>query len=280
MRSTSCSEQPDGHHPGMSAADRRRLRTVFEDVPELYDRARPTYPAAVFDGLEELAKLAPGARVLEIGCGTGQASAELASRGFRLLCVELGPSLARLARANLSAFRDVEVVNAAFETWDAEGRRFDAVVAFSAFHWLDPEAAYAKAATVLDPGAALAIVSTQHVQRPGGDRFWTDVQEDYDAVVPSDQNRPPPPPDEVPDELAEMEASGCFRAVGARRYIWDVEYTADSYVDVLETYSGHRDFDRATRDELYDRIRRRIDGHPGGRVTKTYVSILNVAARA
>src|SRR5207244_1472501 len=62
--------------------DRERLRETFGSVAELYDRARPEYPTAVFDDLEELAQLEPGSRVLEIGPGTGKATVELAERGY------------------------------------------------------------------------------------------------------------------------------------------------------------------------------------------------------
>ena len=260
----------------MSASDRNRLRATFEEVAELYDRARPTYPAAVFDDLAELGRLRPGSRVLEIGCGTGKATVDLARRGFRLVCVELGPSLADLARAKLRPFPDVEVITAAFETWEPGARRFDAVVAFSAFHWLDPETGYRKAAEALTPTGVLAIASSEHVA--GRDSFWAGVQEDYDAVDPREDNRPPPAPEEVPDLLAEMEASGCFRALAAPRHVRELVYTAETYIDVLETYSGHRALDAAVREELHRRIRRRIAGRPGGRVVKTYLTILNVGA--
>jgi cyclopropane fatty-acyl-phospholipid synthase-like methyltransferase len=52
-------------------------------VPELHDRARPTYPGPLFDDLASLGALGDGARVLEIGCGTGKATLALAGRGFR-----------------------------------------------------------------------------------------------------------------------------------------------------------------------------------------------------
>jgi tRNA G46 methylase TrmB len=61
----------------------RSLRTSFEEVPELHDRARPTYPGPLFDDLASLGALGDGARVLEIGCGTGKATLALAGRGFR-----------------------------------------------------------------------------------------------------------------------------------------------------------------------------------------------------
>src|SRR5439155_15943442 len=157
--------------------------------------------------------------------------------------------------------------------------RYDAVVSFTAFHWLDPEVRYAKAAALLRAGGALAVVTTKHVLASGGDTFWGEVQDDYDAVVPSDENRPPPSPDEVADLSGEVEASGRFQMVAARRYLWDVSYGPDEYVDVLETYSGHRTIPERQRLDLYARIRRRIEARPEGRVRKTYLAILNLARR-
>src|SRR5690348_11321955 len=76
------------------APDGSSLRSIFDEAAELYDRARPGYPTALFDDLAGLADLGPGRRVLEIGCGTGQASVPLAARGCALVCVELGPGMA------------------------------------------------------------------------------------------------------------------------------------------------------------------------------------------
>ena len=56
--------------------DYQRMRETFDKDAERYDRARPRYPARMFDDLAA-AGVAPGARVLEIGCGTGQATASL-----------------------------------------------------------------------------------------------------------------------------------------------------------------------------------------------------------
>jgi len=93
------------------------LRDTFDEAPELYDRVRPDYPAAVFEDLTTLARLRPGSRVLELGCGTGQATVPLATRGFEVVAIELGAGLADVARRNLAAFPGVDIVNAAFEEW-------------------------------------------------------------------------------------------------------------------------------------------------------------------
>jgi ubiquinone/menaquinone biosynthesis C-methylase UbiE len=260
------------------------LRTTFEQVPELYDRARPNYPSEVFDDLAALAELRAPARIVEIGCGTGRATLPLAERGYEITCVELGEQLAAVARRKLASFQNVEVIDANFESWQPPHAEFDAVVAFSSFHWIALETRYTKPASVLRKHGMLAVVSTKHVLPTDGDDFFVEVQEDYEAVVPDDPNTKagaggPPAPDAVADFSDEISASGRFGNVAARRYVWNVIYTADDYIAVLNTYSGHRALDNDTRERLLSRIHRRIEARPDRQVRKTYLTMLNVAQR-
>jgi protein-L-isoaspartate O-methyltransferase len=268
----------------VSGTPQELLRTTFEQVPELYDRARPNYPPEIFDDLVALAQLPTKARLLEIGCGTGQATLPLVERGYEITCVELGEQLAAVARRKLATFSTVEVINANFESWRPERAEFDAIVAFTAFHWISAETRYTKTAELLRERGRLAIVATQHVLPLDGDPFFVDVQQDYEAVVPDDPSTKagaggPPRPDAVADLSNEIALSGRFRNVGARRYLWDMTYTADDYIAALNTYSGHRALDDETRERLLARIHRRIETRPDGRVRKTYLAMLNVAER-
>ena len=97
-------------------AERERLRRTFDKVADAYQAARPDYPAALYEDLLTVTGLAPGDRILEIGCATGKATLPLARRGFPMTCIELGTDLARAARANLAGY-DVSVVEGAFESW-------------------------------------------------------------------------------------------------------------------------------------------------------------------
>jgi cyclopropane fatty-acyl-phospholipid synthase-like methyltransferase len=76
------------------AGEQQSLRTTFDSAADLYQRARPEYPEALFDTLAELAGLGAGDRLLEVGCATGKATIPLARRGFRITCIEIGPRLA------------------------------------------------------------------------------------------------------------------------------------------------------------------------------------------
>jgi SAM-dependent methyltransferase len=258
--------------------DRERLRETFGSVAELYDRARPEYPAAVFDDLEELAGLESGSRVLEIGPGTGKATIELARRGYAVTGVELSPELAEVARRNVP---DAELIVADFESWEPEEPGFDAVTAFTAFHWIAPDLRCAKPARLLRPGGALAVVTGRHVLPPDGDSFFAEVQEDYDAVRPHPDNRPPPPPEEVDDWTAatDLEGSGLFVDVVERRHLVTLTYTADSYVAVLGTFSDNLALPEEQRDELFRRIHARIAARREGTVTKHHLLVLTVGTR-
>src|SRR5919199_6293135 len=70
------------------------LRTSFDEVALLYDQVRPGYPERLFDDVVALSGIPPQGRILEIGCGTGQATLPFARRGYQIQCVELGASMA------------------------------------------------------------------------------------------------------------------------------------------------------------------------------------------
>jgi SAM-dependent methyltransferase len=108
-------------------------RFTFDGVAELYDRHRPRYPDALFDELAALSAISPEGRILEIGCGTGQATIPLARRGFSVLCLEPGPALARLAQQKLAGFPKVEILPLTFEAWPVEAAAFSLVVSAQAF---------------------------------------------------------------------------------------------------------------------------------------------------
>src|SRR5436190_10106737 len=70
------------------------LAKQFDRIADEYE-ARPAYPDWVFDRLVARCGLGPGARVLEIGAGSGQATLPMLQRGAQVTAVEPGASLAR-----------------------------------------------------------------------------------------------------------------------------------------------------------------------------------------
>ncbi|MFE6039367.1 class I SAM-dependent methyltransferase [Streptomyces sp. NPDC056452] len=260
---------------------RAHLGGIFDEDAELYDRARPGYPPELYDDLAELAGARHGSRVLEVGCGTGQATVPLAGRGCRITAVEAGARMAAVARRNLAGAASVEVVTARFESWPLPQEPFDAVVSATAFHWIDPAVRVAKAADALRPGGALAVVRSQHV-RGGTEEFFVEVQRCYERFDPRTPPglRPPAAADiDGSDHAREVARSGRFGPTAFRRYEQDLTYTTSEYLEVLRTYSGHRDLPEAARSGLLGCIAGLIEGRYDGRVTKRCLIELGVSHR-
>lgn len=258
------------------------LATTFDTAAELYERARPGYPQRLFADLAASAGLeGAGARVLEIGAGTGKATRGLLGRGWRVVALEPGPELAAVAGRVLAGLGDVEIVVAPFERWEAgDLARFDLVFAATSWHWLDPEVAYRRAAELLRSGGHLAIVATEHVMPPDGDDFFRQVEAAYDKVGMGDGLGGPAPPQaiEAPD-VAAIGSSGFFAPPIVHRYVWGQEYTAEEYLGVLSTYSGHIAASAQQRETLFTRIRGMIAARPSATVCKHYLNTLQIARR-
>jgi hypothetical protein len=136
---------------------------------------------------------------------------------------------------------------------------------------------------VLEIGAGTgqaAIVATEHVlPKAGADSFFREVEEAYDAVGIGDgQSGPMPPESIVAPDLASLDASGLFGVVVVvRRYLWSRSYSADQYLALLSTYSGHIAAASWQRERLFQDIRQRIEARPGASVRKHYLTMLQFA---
>ena len=143
-------------------ADRAEVRgygSVFDEIADAYELHRPTYPDALIDRTCEVAGLAPGARVLEIGCGTGQLTRSLLARGLRVTAVEPGERLIARARKQLDGAGEVQFVNAHLEEAALQPAHYRAVFSASAIHWVDPDVSWWKLAEALVDGGTLALIS-------------------------------------------------------------------------------------------------------------------------
>jgi SAM-dependent methyltransferase len=260
------------------------LRTTFDEAASLYDEVRPGYPEELFDDVISLSGIEPAGRILEIGCGTGQATVPFARRGYRILCVELGENLAAVARRNLEGYPRADVRTGAFEDLALQDGSFELVISATAFHWLDPDVAYPKVARILGDGGSLALFWNVHVHSDASEGFFEDAQRIYEREAPEivgpDDHKGLPRPDEVHDRTDEIRDTGLFGRITTRHYQWDETYDSRSYLRVLNTYSGHRSLGDETRRRLFRGIADLIDTRFGGSVVKGYLTTLYVAERS
>lgn len=251
----------DGAHPHYS--DVQRL--AFGRVAELYDRARPSYPAAAIDALLQYGGLRPGSRVAEIGAGTGKATVLLAARGLHVTAIEPSAEMAAVARAKLAGRPDVTIVECPFETWEPADR-FDALVSVQAWHWIDPAVRYARARRVLAPGATLAAVWsfpdwTRCPARDALSRAYAGAPVTLQADFPMHPHSEPTRL--AGDWVAEINADGGFHAAEVRCFPWSERYTGEGYTALLATHQDHILLGDGDRAALMGAIERCIEGNGG-----------------
>lgn len=270
----------------MTEADAGRLGRVFNEVPDLYDRARPGYPDALFADLSEITGLGQGSRVLEVGCGTGQATRPLAALGCRVTAVEPGEGLAALARRNLAAFGNVEIETAMFEDWDDRGRRFDVLVAASSWHWVDPAIGWPKARRMLNPGGWIALLGNVVIRAPGEPEAYAETADLHERFSPGNPAWGHPP---LADEVragSERWGPGAedpgdlFGPAIVRWYPTVKWFDGESFADHLRTLSVYRKLSADVREPLLDAIAERIRTRLDDRIARRYLSILRAGQRA
>ncbi|MHB1432061.1 MAG: class I SAM-dependent methyltransferase [Streptosporangiaceae bacterium] len=263
-----------GYDRGQAAHEQRGVAEGFGADAGRYDRARPSYPA---DLVQRIVDASPGRDVLDVGCGTGISSRLFAAAGCRVLGVDPDPRMAELARQAGTA---AEVSR--FEDWEPSGRKFDAVIAAQAWHWVDPVAGVAKAAAVLRPNGRFAV-------------FWNasgppaDLRAAFagafrqvlgDSPVAGFWDRP----------AVEVYRAGCVRVADAVRQTgafgepeewlsyWQRPYTRDEWLDLVPTTGGFIRQPDSVQAELIERLGAAVD-EAGGAFVMSYATIAATAAR-
>jgi trans-aconitate methyltransferase len=91
----------------------------------------------------------PGERILDVGCGTGQLTAEIANSGAEVVGLDLSAEMIAAASTNFPQLQ-FEVADIAAANYDGE---FDAVFSNAALHWVrNQDAAINTIARALKPG--------------------------------------------------------------------------------------------------------------------------------
>jgi SAM-dependent methyltransferase len=255
----------------------RQVAREFGTEAGRYDRARPGYPDELITAIVAASPGGQAPRVLDVGCGTGISSRQFQAAGCTVLGVDPDARMADVARQHGI---DVEIVS--IEEWDPAGRRFDAVVAGQAWHWVDPVAGAAKAAQALLPGGRLAPFWNVFQPPPGIAAAFAAV---YEEVLPN-----------LPVNFWARPAMDAYASVFGRvsdgirqagefgepeqwRFDWARDYSKEEWLDQLPTQGNQHRLPSAQLQRLLSGIGAAIDAAGGG-FTMGYTAIVVTAARA
>lgn len=254
----------------------RERATTFDELAELYDRYRPGYPDQLFDDLFEIAGItANRTRILEVGCGTGKATAALASRDAEILALDPGAHLLEVARRNLRGNPRVSFVHSRFEDFRVPpGDERELLVSAQAFHWIDPDRRFELARRALRDGGSIALLwnvpsrGDSHTDRAIHKAYGRFAPELLDVWWAKPETRA-----KVEDSIDE---SCLFGTVRMCRYPWKRYIPAADYGPLLETQSDHRLLPEARRLALFEEVMRAIE-RTGGVLESHGVARLFVA---
>lgn len=245
----------------------------FGEAADLYDRHRPSYPP---EAVSHVLAVDPApADMVEVGCGTGKATAAFAARGLRITGIEPDAEMAALARRNVPS---ATIVVSRFEDWDGPERSADLVVSAQAWHWTDRSVAIPKAAGVLRGGGRIALMSNR--PRDGGVDLRGPIEAAHEAVVPGLVARCGMLnwTGQFDEFFGELRHSGLFKVDSLWHLSWEQPLDADAYIALTCTHADYIVLDDATRHELCAALRRAIDDN-GGVATLLYRTMVLTASR-
>jgi SAM-dependent methyltransferase len=249
-------------------------RFAFDPIANLYKAARPTYPEALIEDVVSYADLTESDKILEVGCGTGQATKSFAKRNFSILAIDPGPEMLRGARESLEGFGNVEFLETTFEGWPATPGEFRLIIAAQSWHWVSAEVRFVKAAEVLSPEGSLAIFGHVPVGLPAP------LLAQFKEIYQRHTGKWGPPPEAwcLPDGPFKgwFDESGLFGPVTHKSYPWKWRHTTSSYTDFLRTKSENRMLESGKREEMLGEFAKAID-EDGGRFTVDYETHLYLA---
>ena len=237
---------------------------TFEQNASEYEKYRPGYPPEIAGRIAGVVSLMLGANILEIGCGTGQATGLFEKFEPRQTCIDPGEQLLQACK---NRYPKYNFFCGKFETFESEQVFFDLIYAATSFHWITKGLRFTKAASLLKKGGHLAVLTDQHTKNLDG--FFADVEPIYEELAP-DLYSPFQQPASPEQEENPLELIDQFETDR------ELQYSADDYIGLLRTFSGHIALGEDRLRALCDEIHALIESRHNGRISKTLTTYTSI----
>jgi len=244
-------------------------RTHFGDIVDNYDKIRPEYTTKLFADIITYA--GPGTKkALEIGAGTGKATAPFLDAGYDVTAIEVTANMAEFLRERYKGYTDFSVICAAFEDAVLNEDSYDLIYAANAFHWVDANIGCPKAFRLLRKRGVFALFRYTGVQAIFEECF-EEIRPVYDKYFRSYYQQSERPVRDVYGEPAQILRRFGFNDlkdygfddIAMKLYETTLMFNADEYIALLETYSDHRHLPEENKTPLYASIKDTILRHGG-----------------
>jgi SAM-dependent methyltransferase len=252
----------------------------FGEKAQAYHRYRPGYPAELFSDVARVCRLDGAGVVVDVGAGTGISSLGFAPLCSTLVCLEPSAEMASIAQVTLAHSPGVTVVRSSFERWEPTVADVNLVASANAWHWVDPDVRWSKAAELLAPDGYLALLWHDLVGYSPAN-FAQRLAEVGGALNPALAAKPTDLGIDAQDTWAErIGASGFFSGVESTRYRFSRPLDAESFVAVLNTYGVNDALSSAERQRLDRVLVELVNDEFDGEVHKHEDAVLHLAQRS
>lgn len=249
----------------------RNQRIHFDEIVENYDAVRPNYPKEIFEDIIKYCGINDTKKAIEIGAGTGKATAPFLNAGYEVTAVELGAHMVAFLSKKFNGHKNFHVINAAFEDATFAEGRYDLIYAATAFHWLNAEIACPKIYSLLKDGGTVALFRYNALPFDG-DACYEEIQSIYKKNYYSFYRPYSRPVGKVKEDFktaAEIVRAFGFEDLRSYGFIdvsmnfYDVSRTfdAEEYVSFLDTLSDHRSLPVSDKTALYSGVKDVIQRH-------------------
>lgn len=253
----------------------------FDIYANDYHSVRPGYPALIFKDIKKQCGINNRFRLMEIGAGSGIATVELAKIGCYVVAIEPGAHLATIARKQTEKFKNVEIFEGTFENFQSTDK-FDAILAFTAFHWLNEGDKYQRILNLLNDSGNLVLV-------------WNSFfQSDSPATIEVNNAYREFLPDIYPEESIiadvnegvlsklnrreqEVVSTLLFYPVFLNKYLTLYNYDSQTYPKLLNTFPKIVEIEKEKRLKFFKRISEIVKQH--GKISVPVLTTLIVCRK-
>lgn len=251
----------------------RKNRIIFDEIVMKYEKIRWGYPSELFADIIRYSGFEKDRKALEIGAGTGKATAPFLELGYVVTAVEMSKNMTEFLLEKFKGYTNFNVITSTFEDTLLEEASYDLIYTASSFHWVDAEIGCPKVFRLLKNGGVFALFRSNPVPAEGEELF-EEIQKVYEKYYHIYYTSKERPVRKSRDDL--FKPSEIYRGFGfdsLERYgfsevimkLYDASrtFSAGEYIELLDTYSDHRSLPVDLRTALYEGIREAILRHGG-----------------
>ncbi len=227
----------------------RSLRTTFGKVSSLYDKSRVTYPKELIDDIITYSQLKPNATILDVGCGTGQATLPFAEKEYAVIGLDISKDLLAIAKKKCFSFKKAKFKLSSFEKAKFNKNSFDLIISGLAWHWVEPERRYEKAHRILTQNGALAFFWSY--QQKGKSEIVSAVGKVFDKYG---KKRAGPAGTRMKEYAEftynELQNHQLFGNIKKKEYSLNLQFSREQYINLVFTYSWVIKLTKSKQEEL------------------------------